>query len=165
MLPLSDTTFSLSDSLNNHEVQWLVLLYRWVSEGAAKSGNLAPYKTNLQLMKGVLKSSLTPKPCILDHYVNCLWMDAASRAKSSWFLLKMIWGHSFSNFQKKRVSERTMIFFPHSGKFGFVQRMTELSSIWLMARVSVFVFLVTMTDLSWDIADLISQTSSLLETR
>ena len=58
-----------------------------------------------------------------------------------------------------------MIFFFHSGKFGFVQRMAELSSTWLLARVSMFVFLVTMTDLSWDIADLILQTSSLLETR
>lgn len=40
----------------------------------------------------------------------------------------------------------------------FVWRVTELSSTWLLTRVIVLVFLLMVTDPTWDIADLILQT-------
>lgn len=105
---------------------------------------------------------LALEPSILHHCVNCCLSMQQAEQKSFWFSLQM---RSFSNFPKMREPKRMMIFFSFRLRSRFVRRLTKQSSSWLLARVSVVVFLRAVTDPSWGLADLILHLTSELETR
>lgn len=154
-LPFSNARCSSSNSLDNYDVLWSVLLYRWGSKTQQGQEAWSRPQNNTHSSR-VGWDPTGPGALNSGPLCKLLPLNAASRAK---VILVFTPNEIILQLSKnERAKENDDFFFSFRLRSRFVRRLTKQSSTWLLARVSVVVFLRVVTDPSWGLADLILQT-------
>lgn len=153
-LSFSNTGCSSSNSLDNCDVQWSARLYRWGSK--TQQGQEA-WSRQQNHTHSSRVGWVPAGPGALNSGPLCklLPLNAASRAK---VILVFTPNEIILQLSKNERAKENDNFFSFRLRSRFVRRLTKQSSAWLLARVSVVVFLRAVTDPSWGLADLILHT-------